>query len=170
MSDSETIRPLVLKNKDSLKPLMVISLSLLAFTVALYPLFFITRRHLFFYCVFGYIIAFLGYLFCYWVDPRKNITVFQMDEKGVYFYDKKSHHLEWSELKHITAKWCYNEFGVRERGLRFTTRDDEIYEFCVFRYFTIGRMAISRLEKTVDYFSKGCVPFEYNSKWNISSK
>ena len=95
--------------------------------------------------------------------PSKNETIFRIDEKGVYFrYDdeKKPHSFEWSELKQITAQWCYNEKGFKERGVRIVTQEDDVYEFCVFKYFAFGWMETPRLKKAVDYFSKGSVPFK----------
>ena len=77
-----------------------------------------------------------------------------------YCYENRSHSFKWSELKQITAQWCYSEKGFKERGVLIGTQEDDVYEFCVFKYFAFGWMETPRLKKAVDYFSKGSVPFK----------
>ena len=163
MSDPNIIKPLVLTHRGYFKQMMVITLVLVAIIVALYRILVYSRPILYYYSLFGSIFAFLISCLLYMFAPSKNETIFRIDEKGVYFrYDdeKKPHSFEWSELKQITAQWCYNEKGFKERGVRIVTQEDDVYEFCVFKYFAFGWMETPRLKKAVDYFSKGSVPFK----------
>ena len=170
MSDPTKVKPLELKEKDSIKPLMVVIFILLVLSVASKPLFIsskptlISRPSLYHYCVTCSIISFLLLGLAYLINPNRNSrVVFRIDENGVYFHyshEKRPRSFKWSELKQITAQWCYNEKGSKERGICIVTQEDDIYEFCVFKYFTFGWLETSRLRKAVDYFSKGSVPFK----------
>ena len=172
MSKSTIVRPLELKDKDRFKPLMVLTLFLLVLSVASYPLFFsskptiTSRPALYYYCIICGTFSFLGSCYCYcsyWIKPNRNSLIFRIDENGVYFHyshEKRAHSFKWSELKQITAQWCYNEKGAKERGVSIVTQEDDVYEFCVFKFFTFGWLETSRLKKAVNYFSKGSVPFK----------
>ena len=162
MSDPNIIEPLVLTNRGHFKQLMVITLVLVAIVAALYRLL-IPRPVLFYYSLFGGIFAFLLSCLLYLFAPSKNIPIFRIDENGVYFHyshEKRPHSFKWSELKQITAQWCYNEKGFKERGVRIVTQEDDVFEFCVFKFFAFGWIEAPRLKKAVDYFSKGSVPFK----------
>ena len=163
MSDPNTIKPLVLTDRGNYKQMMVFTLVLVAIVVALNQILTKTRPFLYYYSLFGGIFTFLIFCLLYLFAPSKNTPLFRIDENGVYFHyshEKRPHSFKWSELKQITAQWCYNEHGAKERGVRIVTQEDDVYEFCVFKYFTFGWMEISRLRKAVDYFSKGSVPFK----------
>ena len=163
MSNPNIIKPLVLTNSGHFKQMMVIILVLLAIIAALYRILNYTRPFLFYYSLFGGIFALLVFCLLYLFAPSKSIPLFRIDENGMYFhysYENRSHSFKWSELKQITAQWCYNEKGFKERGVRIVTQEDGVYEFCVFKYFAFGWMETPRLKKAVDYFSKGSVPFK----------
>ena len=164
MSDPNTIKPLVLTDRGNYKQMMVFTLVLVAIVVALNQILTKTRPFLYYYSLFGGIFSFLAFGIAYLINlSRKSLVVFRIDENEVYFHyshENSPHSFKWSELKQITAQWCYNEHGAKERGVRIVTQEDDVYEFCVFKYFTFGWMEISRLRKAVDYFSKGSVPFK----------
>ena len=165
MSNPNIIKPLVLKKKGDYLHMIVIVLVMLAIVVALRPILMKSSHPIsaFYYPFYGSIFAIVLCCLLYMFAPSKNETIFRINEKGVYFrYDdeKKPHSFEWSELKKITAQWCYNEKGFKERGVCIVTQEDDVYEFCVFKYFAFGWMEMPRLKKAVDYFSKGSVPFE----------
>ena len=157
-------RPLVLKNKGGDLHLIAIFLLVLAIVVALRPILMKSSHPAaFYYPLYGSLFAIFLVCLTYLFAPNRNKTIFRIDENGMFFhycFQKQSLSFEWSELKQITARWCYNERGFKERGLCIVTQDDAVYEFCVFKYFAFGRMAIPRLKKAVDYYSKGSVPFK----------
>ncbi len=174
MGNTEIVRPEVLKYKEIFKPFMAITLILLSLTVALSSLLNKTRPVLFYYSFFGSLFSFLCFLLCYLISPHRNTIVFKIDEKGVFYTDvsysdKESHFFEWSDLKQITVQRCYNKKGTKEKGLCFTTQENDVYVFFVFKYYAFNWRAIHRLKKTVPYFSKGRVPFKYYPIWDKSN-
>lgn len=171
MSNTGITRPEELKYKSIFKPFMAISLFLLVLTVAFFVLLNKTRPIFFYYCFSGSIFSFLCFFLCYLLSPRRNIIVFKIDEKGVYYTDvsysdEEPHFFEWSELKQITVQRCYNKAGTKDRGLCFTTQENDEYVFFIFKYYAFNWIAIQRLKKSIPFFSKGRVPFKYYSIWN----
>ena len=65
---------------------MAVSLFLLALSIALYPIY--KRPAILYYSIFGTVLAILCFGFSYWVDSKKNKTVFKMDGNGVYYCDE----------------------------------------------------------------------------------
>ena len=169
MSDTEIVRPEVLKYKEIFKPFMAITLFLLALTVALFFLLNKTRLILYYYSFFGSIFSFLCFFLCYLISPRRNTIIFKIDEDGVYYSDEEPHFFEWSDLKQITAQRCYNKAGTKERGLCLTTQENTVFVFFVFKYYVFYWRAIHRLKKAIVYFSKGSIPFKYDTIWNKAS-
>lgn len=173
MSNTKVARPVVREYKDIFKPLMAITLFLLALTVALLSLLNKTRPIFFYYSFSGSAFAFLCFFICYLLSPRRNTIVFRIDQEGVYYTDlyysdKEPHFFEWSDLKQITVQRCYNKAGAKERGLCLTTQDNTEYVFFVFKYYVFYGRAIQCLKKSVPFFSRGRVPFKYISIWNNS--
>lgn len=163
MGDQNIIKPLVLTNRGYFKQMMLIILVFVAIAAAFYRILKYTRPFLFYYSLFGGIFALVIFCLLYLFAPSKNIPIFRIDGNAVYFHyshENRSHSFKWSDLKQITAQWCYNEKGFKERGVCIVTQEDDVYEFCVFRYFAFGWMEMPRLKKAVDYFSKGSVPFK----------
>ena len=160
------MKPLVLKYRDQYKSMMGFFVFMLILILFLSPLLVRANPFVYYYSILGSILGFLISLLLYLFNTENNLIVLTINGSGIDYYDKDASQLfEWSNVKLISAKWSYNEHGAQERVLCIITREEEEYELLVFRYFTFIGTAIPRLKRSIDYFSKGSVSFEYKSIW-----
>ena len=163
MNNKMDIRPFVVKDSSREKAGMIASLLGLALSAASYPIIFESRRFIFYFGIFGSIFALLCCCISYLINPQKNRVVFKMDEKGICFHDREYHSFEWPELKQVSVRFATDENGEKTRLLFITTQDKTEYRFDLFYYVVSYVWTIRRLKKSVNYYSKGRVPFKYYS-------